>query len=195
MMRRLSLRWQACWQTRLRPVLDRGRTVWLQLSPRERRLSGVAAVLLALALLWWAGLQPALDTLRQARAQWPALQAQAAELDAIVLESRALGRQRRGALSLEDTVTALQDSLQAAGLQAYGRFGPPAAAQDGAAHQTLSVDRMPVAGLLAWLAGLPETARVRIIGLDLARSHIDGRDRPGLLSGTIELALPAGDAS
>ena len=194
MIRRLEQRWRAAWAARVRPALDHGQARWQQLSPRERRLTCVAAVLLAVAVVWWVGLRPAIHTLRQARTQWPVLQAQAAELDALVLESRALGRERRGVMTLEETVAALQDSLRDAGVQAHGRLGPPSAAQTGA-RQTLTVDRMPVAALLAWLARVPDIARVRVLRLDLARSHIDGRDRPGLLSGTVELLLPAGDVS
>jgi general secretion pathway protein M len=186
--------WQTFRETRLRPVLARGGAVWSQLSPRERRLCGAAVLLLAAAVSWWAGLKPALDTLRQARTQLPVLLAQSAELDAIMLESRALGRERRGAMTLEETVAALRDSLHAAGLQGQGRFAPPSAIQDGA-QLVLTVERMPVAGLLAWLAQLPGMARVRVLGVDLTRSHIDGRDRPGLLSGTVTLFVPAGVAS
>ncbi|WP_276808988.1 type II secretion system protein GspM [Castellaniella defragrans] len=184
-------RWRDAWNARARPALGRWHAAWRRLSPRERRLLGLAVLLLGVAVLWLAALRPAIGTLRQAREQLPVLRAQAAELEAVVLESRALGRERRGAMTLEETAAALQESLRRAGLQAHGRFGPVRAA-DGAMRQPLTVEQAPAARLLAWLAQLPEIARVRVHRLDLARSHVGGRDRPGLLSGSIELALPAG---
>ncbi|MGB3706576.1 type II secretion system protein GspM [Castellaniella sp.] len=185
------LHWRGAWLTRVQPMLHRWGASWRHLSPREQRLLGLMILLLGAAVLWLAGLRPALDTLRQVREQLPVLQAQTAELDAIVLESRALGRSRRGTLSVEETAAALQDSLQRAGLQANGSFGPVRAEGD-QLRRVLTVDRAPVASLLAWLAQLPEVARVRVWRLELARSHVDGRDRPGLLSGTVELMLPMG---
>ncbi|MGB3422921.1 MAG: type II secretion system protein GspM [Castellaniella sp.] len=182
------LRRRDAWNARAQTLLDRWGASWWRLSPRERRLLGLAALLLGAAVLWLAGLRPALDTLRRTQEQLPVLQAQAAELEAIVLESRALSRGRRGSMPVEETVAALQDSLRQAGLQAHGRFGT-ARVEGDPMRQVLVVDRAPAAGLLAWLAQLPEVARVRVHRLDLARSHVDGRDRPGLLSGTVELAL------
>ncbi|WP_368641935.1 type II secretion system protein GspM [Castellaniella ginsengisoli] len=183
-------RWREAWNTRAWPVLHRWGAFWRRLGSRERRLLGLAALLLGAAVLWLAGLRPALDTLRRAQEQLPVLQAQAAELEGIVLESRALNRSRRGSMSTEATFAALQDSLRRTGLEENGRFGP-ARVEGDRVRRALVVDRAPAAILLSWMAQLPEAARVRVHRLELARSHIDGRDRPGLLSGTIELALPA----
>lgn len=186
------LRERVARNARAQSVLHRWGASWRRLSPRERRLLGLAALLLAAAIVWLAGLRPALDTLRQAREQLPVLRAQAAELEAVVLESRALGRSRRGTLSVEETVAALQDSLRRADLQENSRFGP-ARVEGDRVQRVLTVDRAPAASLMAWLAQLPEVAQVRVRRLELARSHVDGRDRPGLLSGTVELALPMGN--
>ena len=49
------------------------RTRWVGLAPRERALVGGAAALVALALLWWVALAPALATLRSADVQHRAL--------------------------------------------------------------------------------------------------------------------------
>lgn len=183
------LRERDAWNAWAQSVLHRWGASWRRLSPRERRLLGLAALLLAAAIVWLAGLRPALDTLRQAREQLPVLQAQASELEAVVLESRALGRSRRGTLSAEETAAALQDSLRRAGLHENSRLGSARADGD-RVQRVLTVDRAPAAGLMAWLAQLPEVAQVRVRRLELARSHVDGRDRPGMLSGTVELTLP-----
>jgi type II secretory pathway component PulM len=37
---------------------------WAQLAPREKLLVGTAAAVVGVALLWWVGLAPALQTLR-----------------------------------------------------------------------------------------------------------------------------------
>ncbi|CAM5201492.1 General secretion pathway protein M OS=Castellaniella defragrans OX=75697 GN=HNR28_001600 PE=4 SV=1 [Castellaniella defragrans] len=187
-----AFRRRYAWSAWGRSVLHRWGVSWRRLSSREQRLLGLAALLLGTAVLWLAGLHPALDTLRHAREQLPLLQTQAAELEAIVLESRALGLRRRGSMPVEETIVALRDSLQRAGLRANSRFGPARTEGGGQVRAVLAVDRAPAAGLLAWLAQLPEVARVRVHRLELARSHVDGRDRPGQLSGTVELTLPMG---
>lgn len=49
---------------------------WLRLAPREKTLVSVAVAAVAVALLWWVALQPALATLRTANAQHRELDAQ-----------------------------------------------------------------------------------------------------------------------
>ena len=48
-------------------------THWQTLAPREQHLVRAAALLVALALLWWLALAPALHTLRSAPARHAAL--------------------------------------------------------------------------------------------------------------------------
>ena len=49
------------------------RARWAALAPREQALVAAAVALVALALLWWVALAPALATLRSADAQHRAL--------------------------------------------------------------------------------------------------------------------------
>ena len=56
---------------------------WQTLGTRERALVRVAAIVLALALLWWLALAPALATLRQAETQRRALDLQWQRMQAL----------------------------------------------------------------------------------------------------------------
>ncbi|MFT0531438.1 type II secretion system protein GspM [Castellaniella hirudinis] len=182
---------------RLAPFMARAAARWRSFSPREQRWLGLAGCVSVGALLWVLGVRPALHTLDRARAELPVLQGQAASLDAIVLEARALARNRHGAMDADATEQALRDSLVQAGVSAALARLPADAADQGAASAEaaprwrLQVARASAGGLLTWLASVPQVARVRVEQLDLRRSHVDGRDRPGLLDGWIVLALPS----
>jgi general secretion pathway protein M len=63
-------------QTTVRAAIAPVQTRWAQMSPREQRLVRGALVLLALALVWFVALRPALTTLRSAQIQGPQLRAQ-----------------------------------------------------------------------------------------------------------------------
>jgi general secretion pathway protein M len=175
---------------RCAPLAGRMRTAWQQRSARERRLLSVAALLLAALLLWRIGLRPALDTIRHARQQLPVLQAQAAQLSTVIIEAQALGRQRIGTLPADATAQALQEGLHGAGLDGVSQFSALPGAAAGKAQWRVSFTRAPAGRVMAWLAGLPAIAQVQVGALGLARSVVDGRERPGLLSGEVMLGLP-----
>ena len=63
-------------QATLRAAIAPVQTRWAQMSPREQGLVRGALVLLALALVWFVALRPALATLRSAQIQGPQLRAQ-----------------------------------------------------------------------------------------------------------------------
>ena len=65
-------------------------THWQTLGPREQHLVRAAALLVALALLWWLALAPALHTLRSAPARHAALDAQLQQTQALQAEAEAL---------------------------------------------------------------------------------------------------------
>lgn len=69
-------------QQRFEPLRAR----WRAAEPRERRLVGLAAGVLAVFLVWTVALQPALRTLRDAPAQIDALDAQLQRMRAIAAE-------------------------------------------------------------------------------------------------------------
>lgn len=182
------------WHRCTEPLSMRAVQVWRGFSQREQTLLRLAGVLLAGLLLWTVGVRPALDTLQTTRIQLPITQSEAAALDAVVLESRALAHDRHGVLSPAETEQALRDSIIQADLQNILTL-QAAAAQDPAAGRrwVVRLEQAPAADLMAWLAVLPQRVRVRVAALDVQRSRVDGRDRPGLLSGDIVLLLPSRD--
>jgi general secretion pathway protein M len=154
-----------------------------------------SAWLFAAVLLWTVALRPALLTVQNAGQQLPALLAQASELDAIILEARALGHGRSGAMSPGETEAALQASLRNAGLAALSVLSRPDSAASGETRWRIQFTNAPAGRVLEWVASLPFVTQVRTRRLDLARSTVDGRDRPGQLSGSIVLALTTETAS
>ncbi|MBV6274018.1 type II secretion system protein M [Alcaligenaceae bacterium CGII-47] len=184
----------ARWRTRTGPLRDQGRAAWQRRTRRERRLLGLGALLVLVMVLWMVGLRPALRTIEQAHEQLPLLQARTAQLDAIILDVQTLGSRRQGVLSIPETQAAMQAGLRELGLSTLSTLSEQAQPAPDAARWHVSFDNAPSAALMAWLAGLPAIAQVRIHRLDLARSNVDGRDRPGQMTGFVVLALPATQA-
>ncbi|MGM9426888.1 type II secretion system protein GspM [Hydrogenophaga sp. MI9] len=85
------------------------------MSPREQRLVRVAAWVVGLGLLWWVGLAPALDTLRQSKARHARLdkelalvQAQAASAEVLRTQNATPPPGREAALrALEEATRGL----------------------------------------------------------------------------------------
>lgn len=179
---------------RLEPLSGQARDAWRRRTAREQGLLRWGALLLAAALLWAAGLQPALERIRIAQAQLPALQAQASRLDALILEAQALDRGRSGTMTAEETGQALEASLRSAGLDALSRFSGAPDAVNAGTQWRISFANAPAGRIVEWMSSLPYVAQVRTVQVDLARSNVDGRDRPGQLTGTVLLSLPAKEA-
>ncbi|WP_294769080.1 type II secretion system protein GspM [uncultured Rhodoferax sp.] len=147
---------------------------WTQRAPREQRMLGIALALVAVALLWWQGLAPALRSLRQWEAQAPQLEAQLQAMRS--LQAEAQGLQAQPPLSTTAAQQALQGTLSA--LEGSGSL----VVQDTLATVTLRGTR-PQA-LAQWLARVRTEAR-------LAPSQASlGRDAKGGWSGTLQLPLP-----
>lgn len=178
-------------RVRLEPLAGQARAAWMQRTPRERSLLRSAALVLGVALLWLVGVQPALERVRSAHSQLPVLQSQASRLDAIILEAKALDRGRSGTLSLDETEQALRSSLSSSGLVDLSRFNADTDAQ---AQWRIEFTNAPAGRLVEWMSGLPYVAQVRTVQVSLARSNINGRDRPGLLTGSVTLAMPDAEA-
>lgn len=177
-------------RARFEPLAGQARQAWLRRTPREQKLLRGGALLLAAALLWLVGLKPALESIALARAQLPALQAQASRLDAVILEAQALSRGRSGAMSADETEQALRASLGSAGLDTLAEFSRLADARPGETQWQVRFTNAPAGRIVEWMSSLPFVAQVQTRQADLARSIVDGRDRPGQLTGAIVLAMP-----
>ncbi|MGB3290818.1 MAG: type II secretion system protein GspM [Burkholderiaceae bacterium] len=175
-------------RARLEPLARQARAAWQQRTRRERILLRTAALLLAALLLWTIALRPALHAVQAARQQLPVLQAQTARLGAVILEAEALARGRSGSIPAGDVEQALRSSLRAAGLEAVSDLSRPDGAAGGETLWQLSFVNAPAGRIMGWMANLPFLAQMQTRKVDLARSIVDGRDRPGLLGGAIILA-------
>jgi len=184
-------RFEQASRARFEPLAAQAREAWQRRTPREQRLLKGGALLLGVALLWTAGLKPALETIDNAHSQLPALQAQASRLNAVILEAKALDRGRSGAMSAEETEQALRASLGSAGLDALAQFSPHPDAEAGKTQWEVRFDNAPAARIVEWMSSLPFVAQVQTLQAALERSVVDGRDRPGQLTGTIVLAMPS----
>jgi len=164
---------------------------WKERSQREQRLLQISAVLLGLALLWLIGLKPPLESIERAREQLPRLRAEAAEIDALILEAGALQRRQSGRSDAADLPQALQMSLRRAGLEDSVSFAGDATPLNPAAPVwEVSVHDASAARLMEWLADLPHLLHLQVTAVELSRSRIEGRDRPGQVSGRITLQQP-----
>lgn len=183
------------WQARLDDTRQRARAFWLQRSLRERRLLVIAAVLFGIWLLWALGVRPALNTLADSRKALPALRADAAQVQALIIEAQVLQRGRAMVQDTESVQAALSASLQRAGLQqAEIERLPDEGAADVSARWQVRLEQASASRVVDWLASLAYLLQLETRQVDLARSQIDGRDRAGMLSGTVELALPTKEA-
>ncbi|MCK9509902.1 MAG: type II secretion system protein M [Pigmentiphaga sp.] len=176
------------WWLGLRRQWDRS---WQRLAPRERRLVILAAAVAGLALVWLMLFEPAWQAVNRWRSALPQLSAQAAQLDAVLRETRELQRQAgRGQADASGMAGALEESLLRAGLADVATLSQPAADR-----WSVALEQAPVLPTLEWLQALPFELRLQAEGVSLQRSaDADGRVLAGRLSGEIQLRLPAGAA-
>lgn len=135
----LQARWQAWWP---------------ELAPREQRMVIVAGALVALALIWWVALAPALRTLATAPAAHAELDAQLQQMAALQIQAKALQSQPRA--NREDALRALETSVR----QGLGPNAQIQVAGAGAGEGVLVTLRAtPADGLAQWLAQARGNAR------------------------------------
>lgn len=162
----------------MKKYLTEWRTHWDALAPREQTLAIAAAAVIALALLWWVLLAPALQTLRNSAAHHAELDAQLQHMQALQAEALQLKdapRDRGG-----DALRALRDSAT----QQLGAAAQLAVAGD---RVTVTLKAVPAGSLAQWLTQARSAAHAMPIEAKLARS---GNQSPARWDGTLVLALP-----
>ncbi len=180
--------WRQQARTLALPVL----TWWKTRTPREQGLLRVAALIILAALLWTQGLRPALHTIEQSRTLLPGLHAQAAQVDALIRESQALRQGQSGSIDPAGLTEALQTSLRRAGLDASAALKEvPPTEGDGSPEWEIALVDAHATRVMEWLASLPGLVHLHTRNVELSRSNIDGRDRPGQVSGRILLQQAA----
>lgn len=156
--------------------LDALRAHWAGLAPREQALVAAAAGLVAVALLWWVALAPALGTLRSAEAQHRALDSQLQQMRRLQAQARAMQSQPR--LGQAEAMRQLEAAVrQQLGLSARYTV-------DGE-RVTITLTNAPAAALAQWLTQVRTNARAIPGEARLTRNAAGGWD------GTLVLTLPA----
>lgn len=156
---------------------------WAARVARERLLLTTGAGVVAIALIWVFGFRPAWESIERSQQQLPRLHAEAAQLDALILEAESLKRRISGRISTDAITPALQSSLE------HAKLGHVAILTTGRSERQaeweIRIQDAPAADLMEWLHGLPQQFPLRITGVELARSRLDGLDQPGQVTGRV----------
>lgn len=149
---------------------------WAGLAPRERMLVVAAAGLVALALLWWVALGPAIATLRTADEQHRALDTQLAHMQRLQAQAKAMQSAPRQ--NPEEAMRQLETSIR----QQLGTSARYVIAGD---RVTVTLANTPAEALAQWLSQVRTNARAIPGEAKLTRNAGGGWD------GSVVLALPA----
>ena len=151
---------------------------WKALAPREQTLIAAALSVVALALLWWLAIAPALGVLKTANAQRAALDAQLQQM--LTLQAQAKALQGQPKMNVGDAARALDASVKQ-------RLGAAAQLSVAGAQATLTLKNAPADALAQWLSqarsvasAVPSQARLRA-----------SASNPGAWDGTLVMSLPA----
>lgn len=134
------------------PMLIQLRERWAALDARERRLVGMGAALVGLALVWWIALAPAIKTLREAPAEHARLDAQLQQMTTLQSQARALQSQPKA--NRDEAMRALESSVRE-GLGATAQIQP----QGGGEGVNVMMRAVPAEVLAQWMAQARGNAR------------------------------------
>lgn len=134
---------------------------WKALAPREQNLVLAASTLVALALLWWVAIAPALTTLRAAPARHAALDAQLQRMHTLQAEAQQLQATPPG--SPGDAVGALRTALTE-------RLGNTAQLNVAGDRATVTLKGASADAVAQWLAQARSNARATPLEARLTRS-------------------------
>jgi len=153
---------------------------WAALAPRERRSVVAALALVALALLWWLALSPALQTLRAADAQHRSLDAQLQNMRRMQAEVQSLQDQK--ALGFDEALRSVQSSAKTdlSGTAQINVLGE---------RVSVTLKNTPADALARWLAQVRINARALPTEAKLVRSPAS------TAANAAQPALPAWDGS
>ena len=152
---------------------------WTSLERRERTLVGTALSVVALALVWWIAVSPALRTLRQADAQQRALAAQVRQMQSLQAQAQSIQSQPR--ISRDEALRALESSAK--------RMGTVAQLSVAGDRATVTLRNAPADQLAQWLSQARVNARARPSEARLVRSTTNPGG-PATWDGTVVLSLP-----
>jgi general secretion pathway protein M len=152
------------------------RARWAALAPREQALVGAAAAVVALALLWWIALAPAIATLRSADAQHRSLDAQLQHMRRLQSQAKAMQSQPRQ--NPREAMRQLEAAI-------HGQLGVSARYIIAGDRVTVTLTNAAPAALAQWLTQVRTNARAIPSDAKLTRNAAGGWD------GSLVLTLPA----
>jgi general secretion pathway protein M len=153
--------------------MDALRQFWLERAPRERLILGAGGTMLLLVIGYLTLIEPAWNGIGRLERALPQQRAQAAELDALLGEVKALrGQPQVATVSPSEVKGAIEGSLARTGLKAT-RMVP---LSDGDVQLTFS--NVPYGTWAAWLAGIERelgarTTSVAVTGKDATPGNVD----------------------
>lgn len=154
---------------------------WRSLAPREQTLVRMAAALVALALIWWLGVAPALRVLRQAESQQQSLDTQLQQMQRLAAEAQAL--RARPALAHDEARRALEASVRQG-------LGPNASMSVTGERATVTLRNVPATALAQWLTLARVNARALPVEARLVRGAQTATDVGATWDGALVLPLP-----
>ena len=152
------------------------RARWAALAPREQALVGAALGLVALALLWWIALAPAIATLRSADAQHRSLDAQLQNMRRLQAQARAMQSQPKQ--NPDEAMRQLEAAI-------HGQLGVSARYTVLGDRVSVTLTNTPAAALAQWLTQVRTNARAITSEAKLTRNAA------GAWDGSLVLTLPA----
>jgi general secretion pathway protein M len=146
------------------------------LAPREQALVGAAVAVVALALLWWVALGPAVGTLLSADAQHREIDAQLQQMRRLQAQARAMQSQPRQ--SHDEAMRQLEAAIRE-------QLGVSARYSIAGERVTITLVNTPAEGLARWLTQVRSNARA------LPGEARIARNATGAWDGTLVVTLPA----
>jgi len=187
-----SLSPSSVWRQQFETSRQQAVAWWNERTHQERRLLRVGGAVVAAALVWTLGMQPALRTIARAHEQLPRLHADAAQVDALILEAQALQHSQSGKIDTSDLAGALRATLQRAGLEDTAALTEVHGGADNGPRQwEIVLTNASATHVMQWLASLPYLLQLQTRTVELARANVNGRDRPGQVTGRIVVQQPA----
>jgi general secretion pathway protein M len=160
--------------------MDALKQFWAERAPRERMILGVGGTVLLIVVLYLVLIEPAWSGIGRLERSLPQQRAQAAELDALLGEVKAMkSRPQVAMVSPSEVKGAIETSLARSGLKA-ARMVP---LSDG--DMQLTFANVPYGTWASWLAGIERELGARTISL-----VVTGKDAtPGNVDAELALRL------
>ena len=160
-------------------MIEAGIVYWRGLAPRERRMVSLAAVVVALSVVYLGFFEPAWQERRKLQAEIPTLRVQLAQVAALAGEARQLGAMPPVAGSIDALRRSIEQSVQAAGMSSK-----LAAFEVSNGLFDLRFKDVQHAGWLEWLDTTVRETRLRVATVSITREA-----SPGMV--TVRLVLEA----